>query len=166
MCKLQLYELLLSWICITQAPTLVTLRSYSKVLYHSLLIFAVTRFYQHLIVDLVSIDACRVRRYKTSQISQELLISLSRVIFRVRRYKTSQISQELLISLSRVFKMQLEFSFYTQECWTETLKIFAGLSLFKNLQKFVFSNFRSTKLHHSIGRASQTVNPFSCILEF
>ena len=60
-----------SWICSTQAPMLVTLRSHSKVSDHALLIFATTRFYQHLIVDLVLIDACRVRRYRTSQISQE-----------------------------------------------------------------------------------------------
>ena len=30
-----------------------------------------TRFHQHLIVDLVSVDTCRVKRHKTSQISEE-----------------------------------------------------------------------------------------------
>ena len=56
----------------TQAPTLVTLRSYSKVSDQlQLLIFvAVTRFYQCLIVDLALVDACIVRKYNTSQISQ------------------------------------------------------------------------------------------------
>ena len=53
---------------VTQAPTLVTLRSHSKVSDHlQLSIFvAATRFYQCLIVDLVSVDACLVRRYNTS----------------------------------------------------------------------------------------------------
>ena len=32
---------------------------------------ATTRFHQHLIVDLVPVDTCGFRRYKTSQISQE-----------------------------------------------------------------------------------------------
>ena len=32
---------------------------------------ATTKFHQHLIVDLVPVDACRVKRHKTSQISQE-----------------------------------------------------------------------------------------------
>ena len=32
---------------------------------------ATTKFHQHLIVDLAPVDACRVRRHKTSQISQE-----------------------------------------------------------------------------------------------
>ena len=56
----------------TQAPTLVTLRSHSKVSDHlQLLIFViVTRFYQCLIVDLALVDACVVRRYNTFQISQ------------------------------------------------------------------------------------------------
>ncbi|XP_050242207.1 disease resistance protein RUN1-like [Quercus robur] len=40
---------------------LVTLRSHSKVSDYSLLIFAVTKFHQHLIADLVSVDACRVK---------------------------------------------------------------------------------------------------------
>ena len=58
----------------TQAPTLVTLRFHSKVSDHlQLLIFvAATRFYHRLIVDLASVDACIVRRYKTSQISQRV----------------------------------------------------------------------------------------------
>ena len=58
----------------TQAPTLVTLRSHSKVSNHpQLLIFvAATRFYYRLIVDLATVDACVVRRYKTSQISQRV----------------------------------------------------------------------------------------------
>ena len=71
MCKLWIHELLLSWICTTQVATLVILRSHSKVSDHGLLIFAATRFYQHLIVDLVLVDACRVTRYRASQISQE-----------------------------------------------------------------------------------------------
>ena len=55
----------------TKAPTLVTLKSHSKVSDHlQLLIFvAATRFYQYLIVDLAPVDACVVRRYSTSQIS-------------------------------------------------------------------------------------------------
>ena len=40
--------------------------------FKSLLVdLAATRFHQHLIVDLVPINTCRVRRYRTSQISQE-----------------------------------------------------------------------------------------------
>ena len=56
----------------TQTLTIVTLRSYSKVADHlQLLIFVVAiRFYQCLIVDLAPGDACVVRRYNTSQISQ------------------------------------------------------------------------------------------------
>ena len=59
----------------TQTPTLVTLRSHSKVLVHlQLLTFvAATRFYQCLIVDLALIDACVVRKYNTSQISQGVI---------------------------------------------------------------------------------------------
>ena len=58
----------------TQAPVLVTLRSHSKALDHlHLLIFVVaTRFYQCLIVDLALVDACVVRRYTMSQISQRV----------------------------------------------------------------------------------------------
>ena len=58
----------------TQAATLVTLRSHSKVSDHlQLLIFvAATRFYHCLILDLASVDACIVRRYKTSQILQRV----------------------------------------------------------------------------------------------
>ena len=63
-----------SWICSTQVLMLVTLRSHSKVSDQlQLLIFVVaTRFYHCLIVDLVSVNACVVRRYKTSQISQRV----------------------------------------------------------------------------------------------
>ena len=58
----------------TQAPTHVTLRSHLKVLDHvQLLIFVVAiSFYHRLIVDLASVDACVVRRYKTSQILQRV----------------------------------------------------------------------------------------------
>ena len=58
----------------TQAPTLVTLRFHSKVSDHlQLLIFvAATRFYKRLIVDLVPVDTCVVRKYKISQISQRV----------------------------------------------------------------------------------------------
>ena len=58
----------------TQAPTLVTLRSHSKVSNHlKFFIFvAVTRFYQRLIIDLALVDSCVVRRCKTSQISQRV----------------------------------------------------------------------------------------------
>ena len=58
----------------TQAPTLETLRSHSKVSDHiHLLIFvAATRFYQCLIADLALVNAYVVRRYNTSQISQRV----------------------------------------------------------------------------------------------
>ena len=58
----------------------VTLRSHSKVLDHlQLLIFvAATRFYQCLIIDLASIDACVVSRYNTSQISQRVAYKSSK----------------------------------------------------------------------------------------
>ena len=49
-----------------------TLRSHSKVLDHlQLLIFvSATRFYHRLIVDIVLVDSCVIRRYNISQISQ------------------------------------------------------------------------------------------------
>ena len=58
----------------TQAPTLVTLRSHSKVSDHlQLLIFvAAIRFYQFLIIDLALVDVYVVRRYNTFHISQEV----------------------------------------------------------------------------------------------
>ena len=64
----------------TQAPTLMTLRSHSKVSDHpQLLIFvAATRFYHCLIVDLALVDACVVRMYKTSQISQRVTLKSSK----------------------------------------------------------------------------------------
>ena len=64
----------------TQASTLVTLRSHSKVSGHlNLLIFvAATRFYQCLIVDLALVDTYVVRRYNTSQISQGVTYKYSK----------------------------------------------------------------------------------------
>ena len=58
----------------SQASMLMTLRSHSKVSNHpQLLIFvATTRFYHRLTVNFALIDACVVRRYKTSQISQRV----------------------------------------------------------------------------------------------
>ena len=52
----------------TQVPTLVTLRSHSKVSDQLLLLIfvAATRFYQRLIIDLALVDACVVRMYNTS----------------------------------------------------------------------------------------------------
>ena len=64
----------------TQAPTLVTLRSHSKVSDHlQLLVFvAATRFYQCLIVDLTSVDACVVRIYNNSLISPRVAYKSSK----------------------------------------------------------------------------------------
>ena len=71
----------------TQAPTLVTLRSHSKVSNHlQLLIFvAATRFYYRLIVDLALVDACVVNRYKTSRISQRVTHKSSKCLQNVAR---------------------------------------------------------------------------------
>ena len=71
----------------TQAPTLMTLRSHSKVLDHlQLLIFvAITRFYYRLIVDLASVDSCVVRRYKTSLISQRVTQKSSKSLQNIAR---------------------------------------------------------------------------------
>ena len=71
----------------TQAPTLVSLRSHSKVSDHlQLLIFVVaTRFYHRLIVDLAPVDAYVVRRYKTSQISQRVTHKSSKSLPKVDR---------------------------------------------------------------------------------
>ena len=71
----------------TQAPMLVTLRSHSKVSNHPqlLILVAATRFYHRLIVDLASIDACVVRRYKTSQISQRVIHKSSKTLKNVAR---------------------------------------------------------------------------------
>ena len=78
---------LFSWICSTQAPTLVTLRSPSKVSNQlQLLIFvATTRFYHRLIIALISVDACVVRRYKISQISQRVTHKSSKTLQNVAR---------------------------------------------------------------------------------
>ena len=71
----------------TKPPTFVTLRSHIKVSDHlQLLIFvAATRFYQCLIVDLAPIDACVVRRYNTSQISQGITHKSSKGLQNVAR---------------------------------------------------------------------------------
>ena len=71
----------------TQASTLVTLRSHSQVSDHpqSLIFVATTRFYHHLIVDFASVDACVVRRYKTSQISQRVIHKFSKSLKNVAR---------------------------------------------------------------------------------
>ena len=71
----------------TKPPTFVTLRSHLKVSDHlQLLIFvAATRFYQCLIVDLAPIDACVVRRYNTSQISQGITHKSSKGLQNVAR---------------------------------------------------------------------------------
>ena len=71
----------------TQAPTLVTLRSHSKVSGHLLLMMFVvaTRFYQCLIVDLAPVDACVVRRYNTSQISQKVTHKSSKGLQNIAR---------------------------------------------------------------------------------
>ena len=71
----------------TQAPSLMTLRSHSKVLDHlQLLIFvAITRFYYRLIVDLASVDSCVVRRYKTSLISQRVTQKSSKSLQNIAR---------------------------------------------------------------------------------
>ena len=71
----------------TQAPTLETLRSHSKVSDHlQLLIFvATTRFYQCLTVDLIPLDVCVVRRYSTSQISQRVTHKSSKDLQNVAR---------------------------------------------------------------------------------
>ena len=75
------------WICSTQAPTLVTLRSHSKVSNQlQLLIFvATTRFYHRLIIDLISVDACVVRRYKIFQISQRVTHKSSKTLQNLAR---------------------------------------------------------------------------------
>ena len=71
----------------TQAPTLVSLRSHSKVSDHlQLLIFVVaTRFYHRLIVDFAPVDAYVVRRYKPSQISQRVTHKSSKSLPKVDR---------------------------------------------------------------------------------
>ena len=71
----------------TQAPTLMILRSHSKVSdYPQLLIFvAATRFYHCLIVDLALVDACVVRMYKTSQISQRVTLKSSKSLKNIAR---------------------------------------------------------------------------------
>ena len=74
---------------------------------------AATMFFQRLIVILTPVGSCVVRRYKTSQISQRVT------------YESSK----------KVFKTLLGFSFYMWRSLDETLNIFAGLGLFKNLQK-------------------------------
>ena len=73
-----------SWI---YSNTLVTLRLHSKVSDHfQLLIFvAATRFYQCLIVDLTPVDACVVRMYNTSQISQGVTHKSSKILQNVAR---------------------------------------------------------------------------------
>ena len=71
----------------TQAPMLVTLRSHSKVSDHlQLLIFvAATSFYHRLIVNLAPVDACVVKRYKTSCISQRVTHKSSKCLQNVAR---------------------------------------------------------------------------------
>ena len=70
-----------------QTPTLVTLRSHSKVSDNfQLLIFVVaTRFYHRLIVDLALVDTCVVKRYKTSQTSQKVTHKSSKSLQNVDR---------------------------------------------------------------------------------
>jgi len=53
-----------------------------------------------------------------------------------------------------------------EECWTETLNIFAGLGLFEILQKLFFFDFRSIELHNSIGRTSQKIILFPVVCTF
>ena len=66
---------------------LVTLRSHLKVLDQLLLLIfvAATRFHQRLIVDLALVDACVVRRYNTSQISQRVTHKSSKGLQNIAR---------------------------------------------------------------------------------
>ena len=68
----------------TQVPTLATLRSHLNVSDHlHLLIFVVaTKF---LIIDLVPIDACVVRRYNTSKISHGIIHKSSKDLQNIAR---------------------------------------------------------------------------------
>ena len=66
---------------------LVTLRSHLKVSDQLLLLIfvAATRFHQRLIVDLALVDACVVRRYNTSQISQRVTHKSSKGLQNIAR---------------------------------------------------------------------------------
>ena len=110
----------------TQAPTLVTLRSHSKVSDHlQLLIFvATTRFYQCLIVDLALVDACLVRMYNTSQISQGVT------------HKSSK-------GLQNVVRVSLLY----MDKFDWNTKRFHAWALFKNSAEFDFCDSQSIKLN-------------------
>ena len=107
--------------------------------FRSLLVdLAVTRFHQHLIEDLVLVDTCKVRMYKTSQISQEELTSLSRS----------------LQNVVRVFILYLGVLDWNPKCFRRL-----GPSL--NSAKTIFMRFSIGRACPLINRTSLKINSFS-----
>ena len=107
--------------------------------FRSLLVdLAVTRFHQHLIVDLVPVDTCKVRMYKTFQISQEELTSLSRS----------------LQNVVRVFILYLGVLDWNPKCFRRL-----GPSL--NSAKTIFMRFSIGRACPLINRTSLKINSFS-----